>query len=388
MSASLLEILKAGPPAPKVVLLPDAHFFVRVVPVTDATTPADVAAQVALALEAMAPFPVEHLNHGFYWVPGAPQALAFAAYRRRFTAEQVESWAGAELVMPTFVALVGLKPEPATTVLVPGLDQLTAIHWSDSPVPAHVLVRALPPEATDEDRTRARDELLREIGGSKKIIDLPAAPVAAPSPDEKEYLFQAGDLTVHQPAAQAEWLDVRDKDELAALRHDRARDVLLWRIFLGCAAALLLLSVGELTLVGGRMWQKSRIAQVAAQYPAVEKAKALKALADRIDEFSTKRLLPFEMIKLLRAKLPPEVYFTRFTTGTSAESMDGGLYQVVAEAQTKIAENVAKFQSALEGDKAVFDRVLVDSHGLRNGLTTFKLTVTFKPEALKLLPDQ
>jgi hypothetical protein len=388
MSASLLEIFRAGPPAPKVVLLPDAHFFVRVVPVTDAVTPDEVAAQVALALERLAPFPVEHLNHGFYWVPGAAQALVFAAYRRRFPAGQVESWAGAELVMPTFVALVGLTPEPATTVLVPGPDQLTAIHWGDAPVPTQVLVRALPPEATDEDRARARDELLREIGGSKKIVDLPAAPVAAPSSDEKEYLFQAGNLALHLPAAQAQWLDVRDKDELVALRHDRARDVLLWRIFLGCAATLLLLFVGEFSLVGGRMWQKSRIAQVNAQRPGVEKTTALNKLADRIEEFSTKRLLPFEMIKLLRAKLPPSVAFTRFTTGTTAETMDGGLYQVVAEAQTNNAADVATYQSALEGDKAVFDRVVVDNHGLRNGLTTFKLTVTFKPEALKPLPDQ
>jgi hypothetical protein len=388
MSASLLEYFKAGPPAPKVVLLPDAHFFVRVVPVTDASTPDEVAAQVALALEGMAPFPVEHLNYGFYWMPGAQQALAFAAYRRRFPAEQVASWAGAELVMPTFVALVGLTHEPATTVLMPGPDQLTAIHWGDSPVPTQVLVRALPPEATDEDRAKARDELLREIGGSKKVIDLPTAPAIAPSSDENEYLFQAGDTSIRLPAAQAAWLDVRPKDELAALRKDRARDVLLWRIFLGCAATLLLLFVGELTLVGGRMWQKTRIAQVNAQRPAVEKTKTAQELAQRIEDLSTKRLLPFEMIKLLRAKLPPEVYFTRFTTGTSAETMDGGLYQVVAEAQTKVAENVAAYQSALESDQADFDRVVVDNHGLRNGLTTFKLTVTFKPEALKPLPDQ
>jgi hypothetical protein len=143
-----------------------------------------------------------------------------------------------------------------------------------------------------------------------------------------------------------------------------------------------------LALVGGRMWQKTRIAQVNAQKPGVEKTTALNKLADRIEEFSTKRLLPFEMIKLLRAKLPPSVAFTRFTTGTTAETMDGGLYQVVAEAQTNNAADVATYQSALEGDKAVFDRVVVDNHGLRNGLTTFKLTVTFKPEALKPLPDQ
>ena len=375
MSASLLEIFKAGPPAPKVVLLPDAHFFVRVVPVPDAVTPDEVAAQVALALEGMAPFPVEHLNHGFYWVPGAAHALAFAAYRRRFTAEQVESWAGAELVMPTFVVLVGLKPEPATTVLMPGPDQLTAIHWGDSPVPTQVLVRALPPEATDEDRAKARDELLREIGGSKKVIDLPTAPAIAPSSDENEYLFQAGDTTIRLPAAQAAWLDVRPKDELAALRQDRARDVLLWRIFLGCAATLLLLFVGELALVGGRMWQKARVAQVFAQNPGVEKTKALNELTNRIEEFSTNRLLPFEMLGLIGGKdKRGTVNFSRTTTV--------GTYGLEIEAQTPNPSDATAYEAWLKANP-VFDKVEFHPQSSQTKMAIYKIVVVFKPEALK-----
>jgi len=375
MSSSLLEILKAGPPAPKVALLPDAHFFVRVIPVTDAVTPDDVAAQVALALERLAPFPVEHLSHGFYWVPGAAQALAFAAYRRRFTAEQVESWAGAELVIPTFVALVGLAPEPATTVLVPGSDQLTAIHWGDSPVPTQVLVRAVPPEATAEDRAQARDELLREIGGSKKIVDLPAAPVAAPSADEKEYLFQAGDITIRLPVALAERLDVRPKDELAALRQDRARDVLLWRIFLGCVATLLLLCVGELTLVGGRMWQKTRVAQVKAQAKGVDNMVALQKLTERIEEFSTKRLLPFEMLTLMGGKDKRGTMFFTHTTTV-------GTYGLEIEAQTPNANDAITYENALKANPAFAS---VEFHPQRSptNMAMYKIVVGFKPDALK-----
>jgi hypothetical protein len=375
MSASLLEIFKAGPPAPKVVLLPDAHFFVRIVPVADAVTPDEVAAQVALALERLAPFPVEHLNHGFYWVPGAAQALAFAAYRRRFTAEQVEAWTGAELVMPAFVALVGLAPEPATTVLVPGADQLTAIHWGDSPVPTQVLVRALPPEASAEDRARARDELLREIGGSRKIVDLPMAPVAVPSPDDKEYLFQAGDLAFHLPVAQAAWLDARPKDELAALRQDRARDVLLWRIFLGCAATLLLLLVGELALVGGHMWQKTRVAQVNAQKSGVEKTQALEILTNRIEDFSARRLLPFEMLTLMGGQdKRGTVFFTRTTTV--------GIYGLEIEAQTPNPSDATAYETWLKANPA-FAKVEFHPQPSRANMAMYKIAVFFKPEALK-----
>ncbi|MBI5380523.1 MAG: hypothetical protein HZA31_01355 [Opitutae bacterium] len=375
MSASLLEYFKAGPPAPKVVLLPDAHFFIRAVPVADATTPEAVSAQVALALEGLAPFPVEHLNHGFYWVPGAPHVLAFAAYRRRFLAEQVESWAGAELVMPTFAAVLGQEQEPATTVLIPGPEQITAVHWAGSPVPDQVLVRTLPPEATEEDRTRVREELLRAVGGSRNVIDLPAAPVIAASRDENVLLFRADAMTMTLPAAHGVWLDVRAKDELAALRKARARDLLLWRIFLGCAAALVLLAVGEGTLIGVRAWQKTRVAKMMEQRPTVEKTMTMQALTNRIDELSTKRLLAFEMLELIKDKSKRgSLQFTRMSTV--------GLYGLDIEAWTKNPADATTYEAALKENPAVAKAEL-HLQGSNNGEATYKLSLTFKPEALK-----
>jgi hypothetical protein len=131
------------------------------------------------------------------------------------------------------------------------------------------------------------------------------------------------------------------------------------------------------------MWQKTRLKQVEAQSPLVKKIENAQMLTIRIEDLSTKRLLPLEMITWLTEKMPPSVQFNQFKTGT----MDGGIYQITAEAQTNNAADVTTYQSALEGSKAVFERVEVENHGSRNSLTTFKLTVTFKPEALKPLPD-
>src|SRR5580704_9999552 len=115
MSASPIEFLRSGPPPPRVVLLPDGLFFVRSIPVPAAADASGVAAEAALALEAASPFPPEQLYYGTFWVPGADRALIFAAYRRRITVEQTASWAGAELVIPAFAALLGGKVAPATT---------------------------------------------------------------------------------------------------------------------------------------------------------------------------------------------------------------------------------------------------------------------------------
>ena len=78
--ASILSFLRAGPPPPRVALLPDSAFFTRAVPVPEGAQPAEVAAAVELGLEAASPFPLAQLYHGWYWRPGSPHALAFAAF--------------------------------------------------------------------------------------------------------------------------------------------------------------------------------------------------------------------------------------------------------------------------------------------------------------------
>src|SRR5271155_5839691 len=100
MSATLFKSLRAGPPPPTVALLPDALFFARAVPLSAGCLAAEVAVQVELALEATAPFPLAQLYYGYCWRTGADRALAFASYRRRFTAEQIAAWSGAERVLP------------------------------------------------------------------------------------------------------------------------------------------------------------------------------------------------------------------------------------------------------------------------------------------------
>src|SRR4051812_6492829 len=125
----LLDTLRAGPPPPKIALLPDALFFTRAVPIAAGATAATAAAEVELALEAVSPFPLTQLYYGWFWTPGAERAFVFAAYRRRFTSEQTATWQGAELVLPIFASVLGANVEPATTILLASPEGLTAVHW-------------------------------------------------------------------------------------------------------------------------------------------------------------------------------------------------------------------------------------------------------------------
>ena len=384
MCASPLSILRAGPPPPKVLLLPDALFFVRSVPaVVDPASDgggdgaSQVASQVELTLEAASPFGLGQLYHGYFWVPGSDRAVVFAAYRRRFTPEQTSAWSGADLVLPTFAAIMGGAVEPATTVVLSSPEGLTAVCWDKGPVPADVRFQPIPPEATDEERQLARKELLRGRE-SLKIIDLAEPPVAGPHRGDGEVVFRSGDFVSRLPAGSARGLDVRDKEELTALRRSRARDVLLWRVGVGCVVLFGLLALGELALFGGSLWQRARRVKFNAQAPIVAGIMTRQEIADRINDLSTKRLLPFEMLRAVNPKNlsgpQASIFFTRALTT--------GLYTLTAEAQTLNAGDIKTYQNGLEALPACAS-VVIKNQQSRDNLVTFTLVVTFKPEALK-----
>jgi hypothetical protein len=380
----LLETLRAGPPPPKIALLPDALFFTRALPVSAGATAAEAAAQVELALEAVSPFPLPQLYYGWFWLPGAERAFVFASYRRRFTSEQAAAWQGTELVLPAFAAVLGATVEPATTLILASPESLTAVHWDTGPVPAKVLCHPLTPEATDEDRARGREELIRALGGSKTVIDLATPPAADPALNDREIVFRSGEIVSRLPAATAAALDVRDKDDLQTIRRAHRRDVILWRVVLGCAAALALLAVLEIARGGGLQWQKVRLAKLNAQRPRVESIMASNALAIRIDDLATKRLLPMEMLTVVmgvdRELLPPGMIFTRVQAATAS-----GLYTLNIEGRTNNAGQISLYQSALEKLPAC-EKVDMQPQGTRGDLTPFKLTVTFRSNAIKPAP--
>ncbi len=380
MSLSSLKRFLPKPPPRHVVVLSDTLFFTRAVPVTEGATPADVVAQAELAIESLAPFPVGQLYYGHHWLPGSNHTLVYAAYRKRLTADEVEAWPEAEAVLPSFVTVLrkGEVPAPATAVIVPGAGSVTGLYFADAGgVPTAVRVESLIAEATDADRAAAREAVLAAFPEKLKVVDVEAEPLFDADSPQGEFVFRAGALETRFDAADVAPLDVRDKDELAARRRAHARDVILWRSFLGCAAAIGVAILLEFALVGTSIWQKQRLALEATQKPVVEAIMTSQSLAIQIDELSTKRLRPLEMLALVNTVRPRTIQFMRTATG--------GLHTLDVEAQTSSTGDIDLLRSALNKLPGCEKAEVLDVRS-RDGVSTFKLVVTFKPDAFKEAP--
>jgi hypothetical protein len=373
---SLLRQLHLSAPAPKkVVLLPDQAFFLRVVPLTGGATAAEVRSQVELALEGLSPFPVTHLCHGYRHVPGAGRVLVYAAYRRRFTVEDAAAWSEAEAVLPAFAAWLGLPPSPPRAILVNGPDYVTALGWDGrAGVPAVAATRAVPAEAPAAEREAAKNELRALLQGFPAPVEVAAASGTTSRTGEDTLDFTGAAGTSHFTTEEVDALDVRDKEALAGRHRARGRDLLLWRIFAGCAAAIVVAGALELGIKAGRLWIQSQKIRIDAQAPAVQSIETKSNLANRVEELSTRRLMPIRMLELANEKRPRTIQFLRTVTK--------GLYGLEIEAQTNATPDVANYQAALK-DLPACDHLEPGPTSDRGGVTRFTLTITFKPEALR-----
>jgi len=359
----------------KVVLLPDHAFFVRLMPLAPDTPPDGVPGQVELALEGLSPFPVAQLCYGYFHPPGAARVLVYAAYRRRFTVDDAATWADADAVLPAFAAWLGLAPARPQALLMASADFITAVGWDGhDAVPAVVATQTLAAGISAEERAAVRAKLVAQLKNLPTPVEVPVPVGTSSRVGDAGLRFTAGPVDSRLDAAQLDALDVRDKEELAARRRDRARNLYLWRAVVGCAAAIVLAGGLELGLKGARLWLDSRAARAVAQAPAVKDIETKHNLATHIEELSTRRLMPIRMLEIVNEKRPRTIQFLRAATK--------GLFVLEVEGQTNATPDVFNYEAALR-DLPACEHVALGQTVDRGGITRFTLTVTFKPEALR-----
>ena len=362
------------PPAPaEIILLPSDRFFVRAVPLVAG---AGLGAQVELALEGLAPFPVGQLFYGYLLAPARDMALVFAAFRKRFLAEEVAVWSEAAGVLPAFLALLGDAPTTPTIRLWAEARGITAVAWDGrGPLPVAVMARETEQPAdvaqrmalvTDiRTRTGLADAAVQEFSG-----DAALSHHAAKETFRLELTGGSGSISINLAQREISTADVRDKEFLTGQRAVLKRNMILWRSFLACMGGLAAMMVLEAGLLAGGVWVKGIKSTVQQQATEVKKIETAQSLSARIEEMTQRRLMPFEMLVMINQNRPASIQFVRTTTT--------GLNTLEIEAQTSNAADVGQYEAVLRASQQLAG---VETRDLRSreGVTSFILTVTFRP---------
>lgn len=348
-------------------LLPGNRFFVRSV----ALEGADAAGQVALALEALSPFPTEQMLVGHVVSADGKQALAYAAHRRRFTPEESFAWPDDCQVIPEFLALCGERPSGGGVLVHRGTERLIALAWDGAnPLPIAISVADL----ADADEASLGAEVAARAG----LTDAPVTTVTGALLSE----LKESDLVLQREGGKPfivtqkslDEADIRDVDFLEARRKKERLNLVLWNLT-RAAVAVLILSLGMEVAAAGISWRAGQLKTLnEARLPDVIEIEADQATASRIEEVRTKSPLALEMLAIANEQRPSTVEFTRINCKVNTT--------LEIEARTTNPSDISAFERALKEFPEISAVASKDMRA-RDNYTTFTFTITFKVDALR-----
>ncbi len=357
-------------------MLPGNRFFVRRLAVEGD----DISGQVNLALEAFSPFPLEQMLVGFVLSADGKQALAYAAHRRRFTAEESFAWPEDCPVVPEFLALCGHRPTADGIIVHRGDERLTALAWKAGEVLPAVIVVA---ELADADEAGiAREAAARADLPADTSAETVTGALSGALADGNLVLKREGNGTFTIPKAGLDDSDIRDSDFLAERRKKERLNLILWSSARLGAAVLAAALVMDVT--GFIVGLRSHSLEVAndGRRALVEDIEASQAITSRILELGVTRLLPIEMLALVNEKRPATVEFTNIHCELK-KPKDSTLTKpmMTVDAKTPNAGDISDFLKAVQSMPEV-ESATNSEPRVRETSTTFRLEITFKQAAL------
>ena len=375
MTSPLSRLFKDAKPQ-EAAMLPGNRFFVRRLTVEGE----DVPGQVNLALEAISPFPLEQMLVGFVTSADGKQVLAYAAHRRRFTAEESFAWPEDCQVVPEFLALCGHRPTTDAIIVHRGDDRLTALAWkAGEELPLAIVVAEL---ADADEAGIAREAAIRADLPADVTIENVTGAVSGSIVERDLVLKREGNGTFTIPQKGLDDSDIRDSDFLAERRKKERLNLILWNAArLGAAVIVVSLILDLAGMVVG-MRSSSLEAANEARRPVVEDIEASQAITSRILELGVKRLLPIEMLALVNEKRPATVEFTNIQCELKkAKDSTIAKPMMTVDAKTPNAGDISDFLKAVQAMPEV-EAATNSEPRVRETSTTFRIEITFKQAVL------
>ena len=365
-----------GPKPQEAAMLPGNRFFVRRLSVEGE----DVPGQVNLALEAISPFPLEQMLVGFVTSADGKQVLAYAAHRRRFTAEESFAWPEDCQVVPEFLALCGHRPTADAIIVHRGDERLTALAWkAGDELPLAIVVAEL---ADADEAGIAREAAVRADLPADVAVENVTGALSGSIVEGDLVLKREGNGTFTIPKKGLDDSDIRDSDFLAERRKKERLNLILWNAArLGAAVIVVSLILDLAGMVVG-MRSSSLEAANEARRPVVEDIEASQAITSRILELGVKRLLPIEMLALVNEKRPATVEFTNIQCELKkAKDSTIAKPMMTVDAKTPNAGDISDFLKAVQAMPEV-EAATNSEPRVRETSTTFRIEITFKQAVL------
>jgi Fe2+ transport system protein FeoA len=375
MTSPLSRLFKDAKPQ-EAAMLPGNRFFVRRLTVEGE----DVPGQVNLALEAISPFPLEQMLVGFVTSADGKQVLAYAAHRRRFTAEESFAWPEDCQVVPEFLALCGHRPKTDAIIVHRGDDRLTALAWkAGEELPLAIVVAEL---ADADEAGIAREAAIRADLPADIAVEKVTGTLSGSIVERDLVLKREGNGTFTIPQKGLDDSDIRDSDFLAERRKKERLNLILWNAArLGAAVIVVSLILDLAGMVVG-MRSSSLEAANEARRPVVEDIEASQAITSRILELGVKRLLPIEMLALVNEKRPATVEFTNIQCELKkAKDSTIAKPMMTVDAKTPNAGDISDFLKAVQAMPEV-EAATNSEPRVRETSTTFRIEITFKQAVL------
>lgn len=372
---SLSRLFKDAKPQ-EAAMLPGNRFFVRRLSVESD----DVPGQVNLALEAISPFPLEQMLVGFVSSADGKQVLAYAAHRRRFTAEESFAWPEDCQVVPEFLALCGHRPAADGIVVHRNDERLTALAWkTGDALPAAIVVAEL---ADTDEAAIAREAAARADLAAETPVENVTGVLAGAIVEGDLILKGEFEGTFTIPQKGLDDSDIRDSDFLAERRKKERLNLILWNAA-RLGAAVLVVSL-LLDIAGGVVGMRRASLEVAndTRRPLVEDIEASQAITSRILELGVKRLLPIEMLALVNEKRPATVEFTNIQCEIKkAKDSTIAKPMMTVDAKTPNAGDISDFLKAVQAMPEV-EAATNSEPRVRETSTTFRIEIIFKQAVL------
>lgn len=288
----------------RVLLLPGHFFFIESVAVPEDVDSGEIESFAELSLESVAPFPLEQLNWGFVYRPGASRLLLYAAHAERVRKEGFTDLEKYAWVLPDFAGVLLAAVEGPREIRLASEHSLALIYLDDaSTVPSTLETAPREPDETDPDFGPLR-KLAPAPPIRADIVDLRPAGVAL-----SERRMPAFHYDSEHDAANP-WAEVRPAEgelwradvRLAAFKEAERNARRLSRYITrgtGWAAALLgLLLLLELVLFGAGRWLDKRQQLADSQNNTVLRIEDQQSLMLKLDQVATNELRPIAMLEL------------------------------------------------------------------------------------------